>query len=87
VDAELTQAALALLRPVYGDVGIIAEMPMPGGEGLTVARLVLITDAGPRTVIVTSPQNDSEAWVRFRAATDALGVCDDPPLLVRADPG
>jgi hypothetical protein len=88
VDAERTRAALAVLRTVFGDVGIIAETPMPGEDGLASARLVLITDTGPRTVIVTSPDQDHhDAWVRLRDASgaDVLGVCDEPSLLIRAD--
>jgi hypothetical protein len=90
VDADLTRAALDTLRPLLGDVGIIAETPLTGDDGLTVTRLVLITDAGPRTVTVTgSARPDGDAWQRARAAAGAgaLAVRDEPPLLIQDDRG
>jgi hypothetical protein len=91
VDAELTRATLDALRPVYGGVGIIAEAALPSRDGTVAVRLVLITDQGPRTVVVATPDhNHQDQWVRDRAALvdspgAVLAAVDDPPMLVLAD--
>ena len=61
MDAELTRAALDALRPVFGDVGIIAETVLQGSDRAVVARLVLITDVGARSVMVKTAKTSGYA--------------------------
>jgi hypothetical protein len=51
VHPELERAALQYARSAFGDVGLVAVQPLQSSEDAPTWRLVLITDAGPRTVV------------------------------------
>lgn len=90
VNAELTRAALTALRPVFGNVGIIAETVLQDDDRATVVRLALITDVGARSVVVKSSKTTG---VREPSAPDrdvsgpakVLATHDDPPMVILED--
>ncbi|HEY1486533.1 MAG TPA: hypothetical protein VGF84_10540 [Micromonosporaceae bacterium] len=93
MDMDLQQAALTCARSVYGDVGLVAWVPLAERKRATIARMALLTDAGARTVVAKS------GAVRERAALEVLteagvegvprllAVHDDPPLILMEDLG
>lgn len=77
-DPAVITAALACARAALGDVGLVAWTPLSPPGGPLVASMVLLTDAGGRTVIVAhpgaGPASDPEAR--------PLATHDDPPLVL-----
>jgi len=95
VDPDLTRAALACARSVFGDAGLVSWTPLTGSTRSAVARMVLLTDAGSRTVIVKSTDGNARERAALEVLTKAevagvprlLAVSEDPPVLLLEDAG
>ncbi len=95
----LHEAVLACARSVLGPATVAAWTPLVSGDRSLVARAVLRTGSGRRSVVVKVPGAGSAWGTRERAALDVLGTLqvpgvvrllaagDDPPLLLLEDAG